>query len=321
MPDFALKLGQNFQFKGLEIPETISFGGTQKLAMHDLVGGTRVIDSMGAFCGPVEWSGWLLGNEALSRARELDDLRVAGKELVLQWSEICYIVVIREFRADFQRAYKIPYKISCEVSSDMSKFTMQDETPSIDSLVKSDAATATDLVNTIGDGTLSSLMDSANSAIDNVASFANAAQSTLSNVVQQITAVRDRTQQLVASANNALTTVTTLGGILPNNPISQQVTKLTGQINSALSLPVLVQLDRVAGRMQTNIASIYKSAKQVVVAGGDLMQLAAKEYNDAMAWTGLAKANPQLLWDPLIQGIQTLVIPPNKDNVGGLPNP
>ncbi|CAJ0809262.1 MULTISPECIES: hypothetical protein [Ralstonia] len=321
MSDFTLKLGQNFQFKGLEIPETISFGGTQKLALHDLVGGTRVIDSMGAFCAPVEWSGWLLGTEALARARELDDMRVSGREFVLQWSEICYIVVIREFRADFQRAYKIPYKISCEVSSDMSKYTMQDEKPSIDGQIKADAATATDMVNTIGDGTLSDLITSVNSAIDNVASFANAAQSTLSNVVQKITAFRDHVQKLVVSANNALTQAATLGGILPNNALSQQVTKLTGQINSALSLPVLVQLDRLAGRMQTNIASVYKSAKHAVVVGGDLMKMAAKEYNDAMAWTALVKANPDLAWDPLIQGIKTLIVPPNKDNAGGLPNP
>ncbi|MGM3277890.1 hypothetical protein [Ralstonia sp. 24A2] len=320
MSDFALKLG-GFQFKDLEIPESLSFGGTQKLAMHDLVGGTRVIDSMGAFCAPVEWSGWLLGEDALLRARELDDLRVRGSSLLLQWSEIYYAVVIREFRADFQRFYKIPYKIACEVTSDLSKFAGKDEGQSVDSQIKSDAATATDMVSSIGDSTLSGLMDSANAAIGTVANFANAAQSTLSNVLQQVTAVRNRAQTLVASANNALTTVTTLGGILPNNPVSQQVAKLNGQINSALSLPVLVQLDRVAGRMQANITSTYTSAKQVVVAGGNLMQMAVKEYNDAMAWTGLAKANPQLMGDPQVHGIQTLTIPPNKDNVGGLMNP
>ena len=320
MPDFALKLG-DFQFKDLEVPESLPFGGTQKLAMHDLVGGTRVIDSMGAFCGPVEWSGWLLGKDALARARQLDDLRERGASLLLQWSEIYYAVVIRDFRADFQRAYKIPYKIVCEVASDLSKFGGSDAGQSIDRQIKSDAAAVTDMGSAIGDGALSGLIDSANSAIDTVASFANAAQSTLSNVLQKVTAVRDRAQALVASANSELMKVATLGGVLPNNPLAQQVAKLSGQINSALSLPVLVQLDRVAGRMQMNIASVYKSAKHVVTAGGDLMKLAAKEYDDAMAWTSLAKANPELLWDPLIQGVRTLIVPPDKDTAGGLPNP
>ena len=320
MPDFALKLG-DFQFKDLEVPESLPFGGTQKLAMHDLVGGTRVIDSMGAFCGPVEWSGWLLGKDALARARQLDDLRERGASLLLQWSEIYYAVVIRDFRADFQRSYKIPYKIVCEVASDLSKFAGSDAGQSIDRQIKSDAAAVTDMGSAIGDGALSGLIDSANSAIDTVASFANAAQSTLSNVLQKVTAVRDRAQTLVASANSELMKVATLGGILPNNPVAQQVAKLNGQINSALSLPVLVQLDRVAGRMQTNIASVYKSAKHVVTAGGDLMKLAAKEYDDAMAWTSLAKANPELLWDPLVEGVKTLIVPLHKDTAGGLPNP
>ena len=320
MPDFALKLG-DFQFKDLEVPESLPFGGTQKLAMHDLVGGTRVIDSMGAFCGPVEWSGWLLGKDALARARQLDDLRERGASLLLQWSEIYYAVVIRDFRADFQRSYKIPYKIVCEVASDLSKFGGSDAGQSIDRQIKSDAAAVTDMGSAIGDGALSGLIDSANSAIDTVASFANAAQATLNNVLQKVTAVRDRAQALVASANSELMKVATLGGVLPNNPLAQQVAKLSGQINSALSLPVLVQLDRVAGRMQMNIASVYKSAKHVVTAGGDLMKLAAKEYDDAMAWTSLAKANPELLWDPLIQGVRTLIVPPDKDTAGGLPNP
>ena len=320
MPDFALKLG-DFQFKDLEVPESLPFGGTQKLAMHDLVGGTRVIDSMGAFCGPVEWSGWLLGKDALARARQLDDLRERGASLLLQWSEIYYAVVIRDFRADFQRSYKIPYKIVCEVASDLSKFGGSDAGQSIDRQIKSDAAAVTDMGSAIGDGALSGLIDSANSAIDTVASFANAAQATLNNVLQKVTAVRDRAQALVASANSELMKVATLGGVLPNNPLAQQVEKLSGQINSALSLPVLVQLDRVAGRMQMNIASVYKSAKHVVTAGGDLMKLAAKEYDDAMAWTSLAKANPELLWDPLIQGVRTLIVPPDKDTAGGLPNP
>ena len=48
--------------------------------------------------------------------------------------------------------------------------------------------------------------------------------------------------------------------------------------------------------------------------------MAAQEYGDAMAWTGLAKANPQLGGDPQITGIQTVTIPPAKDSVGGVLN-
>ena len=319
MSDLTLKLG-SFQFEGLEIPESLPFGGSQRLAVHDLVGGTRVIDSMGAFTGPIEWSGWLLGETAMDRARALDDLRQQGNDLLLKWHEIAYQVVIREFRADFQRFYKIPYHITCEVISDLSKFAGNDDDQSIDGQMTEDAATATELSDSVGDSTLSGLMDSVNSAISAVSDFATAAQSTINSVLQPIAALRTQVQTMISSANNTLMNVTTLGGILPNNPISQQVSKLSGQIVAATNLPVLVQLDRVAGRMQGNLGSIYSSAKQVTVAGGNLMNMAAKEWNDAMAWTGIAKANPQLNGDPQIVGIQTVTIPPNQDSVGGVLN-
>ena len=319
MSDLTVKLG-SFQFEGLEIPESLTFGGTQRLVVHDLVGGTRVVDSMGAFTGPIEWSGWLLGETAMDRARALDDLRQQGSDLLLKWHEIAYQVVIREFRADFQRFYKIPYRISCEVISDLSKFAGNDDDQSIDDQMTEDAATATELSDSVGDSTLSGLMDSVNSAISKVSDFATAAQSTINSVLQPIAALRTQVQTMISSANNTLMNVTTLGGILPNNPISQQVSKLGTQITAATNLPVLVQLDRVAGRMQGNLGSIYSSAKQVTVAGGNLMNMAAKEWNDALAWTGIAKANPQLGGDPQITGIQTVTIPPNQDSVGGVLN-
>lgn len=319
MPDLTLKLG-SIQFEGLEIPESLPFGGTQRLVVHDLVGGARVIDSMGAFTGPIEWSGWLLGETAVDRARELDDLRQQGNSLLLTWDELAYLVVIREFRADFQRFYKIPYRISCEVISDQSDLVGDEEDQSIDDQMTEDADTATELSDSVGDSTLSGLMDSVNSAIAAVSDFATAAQSTINSVLQPIAALRTQVQTMISSANNTLMNVTTLGGILPNNPISQQVSKLSGQIVAATNLPVLVQLDRVAGRMQGNLGSIYSSPKQVTVAGGNLMNMAAKEWNDALAWTGIAKANPQLGGDPQITGIQTVTIPPNQDSVGGVLN-
>jgi len=319
MPDLVLQLG-GFQFQRQEIPPSLPFGGEQALAIHRMVGGTKVVDSMGAFSGPIEWSGWLLGQNALSRARELDRLRVAGNSLLLQWSELAFSVVVRDFRADFQRFYQIPYRISCEVVSDLTNLAGAQSNPSIDSLITGDLSTASGLMSSITDSTLNGLFSTMQTAVNGVSSFANAAQSTLNSVLQPIAAFRNQAQTLIASVNNTMVNVTTLGGILPNNPISTQVSKITSQIVAAQQLPVLVQLDRVVGRMQANVGSIYQSAKQAMVAGGNLMTMAANEYGDAMAWTGIAKANPQLGGDPQLSGIQTVTIPPSKDSVGGLLN-
>lgn len=319
MPDLTLQLG-DFVFDSLEIPESIPFGGVQRLVRHDLVGGTRVIDAMGGFTEPISWSGWLLGENALARARQLDTMRAEGVSQVLQWSELTFAVVVQDFKADFQRFYKIPYRITVDVAEDLTLSTAGLGDPGIDNLISSDVGTCSGLMDSISDSTLGSLFSSVLSAIQGVSSFANAAQSTLNGVLQPIAAFRSQAQTLIAQTNNTLMNVTTLGGILPNNPISTQASKITSQIVAAQNLPTLVQLDRVMGRIQGNVGSIYSSAKQQTVAGGNLMKIAAKEYGDAMAWTGLAKANPQLGGDPQISGIATVTIPPTKDDVGGVLN-
>lgn len=319
MPDLILQLG-DFQFQQQEIPESIPFGGEQALAVHRLVGGVKVVDAMGGFTRPISWSGWLLGESALVRARQLDMMREAGEPQQLTWSELDFVVVIRDFRADFQRFYQIPYTITCEVVQDLTLSTAGLGEPGIDDLISGDLGTASGLMSSISDSTLGSLFSSVQSAIQGVSSFANAAQSTLNGVLQPIAAFRTQAQTLITQTNNTLMNVTTLGGILPNNPISTQVSKITQQIVAAQNLPTLVQLDRVVGRIQGNIGSIYSSAKQQTVAAGNLMKIAAKEYGDAMAWTGLAKANPQLGGDPQINGIATVTIPPTKDDVGGVVN-
>lgn len=319
MSDLTLQLG-DFVFDRQEIPESIPFGGVQRLVRHDLVGGTRIVDAMGGFTESISWSGWLLGENALARARQLDAMRNEGVVQVLQWSELSFAVAVQSFVADFQRFYKIPYRISCEVVEDLTLSTAGQGEAGVDDLISGDLGIASGLMTSISDSTLGSLFGTVQSAIQGVSSFANAAQSTLNGVLQPIAALRTQAQTLIAQTNNTLINVTTLGGILPNNPISTQVSKITQQIAAAQNLPTLVQLDRVVGRIQGNIGSIYSSAKQQTVAGGNLMQIAAEEYGDAMAWTGLAKANPQLGGDPQISGIQTVTIPPSKDNVGGVLN-
>lgn len=319
MADVVLKLG-DITFQRNEIPEAMPFGGEQALVVHRLVGGAKVVDAMGAFDGPIEWSGWFEGQSALSRALALDALRVSGAPVVLSWSELSFAVVVRDFRPVFQRFYKIPYRITCEVVENLTLSTAGKGTPSIDDLINGDIASAGSLVSGIGDISLSSIMGTLNTAISGVSSFANAAQSTLNSVLQPIAALRNQTQTLIAQVNNTLINVTTLGGILPNNPIAKQVQTISNQIVAAQQLPALAQLDRVVGRSQMNIGSIYASAKQITVAGGNLLDIAAKEYGDAMAWTGLAKANPQLGADPQLSGVNTVTIPPSKDDVGGLLN-
>ena len=311
--DTVLKLG-DFAFGRYEIPEQITFGGDQQLAVHQLVGGARVVDAMGRSDMPLAWSGIFLGENARDRARYLDNLRTTGLPLRLEWDQLAYQVVVSHFEADFQRFYKLPYRIACTVVADLATPTTTIAYVGVDQALSDDMATANAMGAGIGDSPLSSLLSTLNTAISNVSNFAKATQATINSVVAPIAAVQSRVNVLIASSANVLNTVTTLGGIVPNNPIAQQASNLTNQVTAMQQLPQLYNLNAVVGRMSDNLGTIGSGTKTITQAGGNLFSVAQKTYGDATAWTALAKANS--LTDPKISGVATLTIP-TAPNAGG----
>lgn len=314
-PDTILTLG-GFAFSRFEVPEKITFGGEQALVVHELVGGIRVVDAMGRQDAPLEWSGRFIGQGALSRARYLDGLRIAGKALDLHWSELSYSVSIKSLKCDFCRDYDLPYTISCVVVADKSSPVTAIADPGIDEWIGADMSSANDLGDLIGDGPLSGLLGTLNTAISGVSSFATAAQSTINGVLQPLAAVQARVGLLVSSVGSTISNVSTLGGILPNTPIAQQASKLTAQVGAMTQLPQLYNLQSVLGRMGGNLGTIGTSGSKVTTAGGNLYQMAANAYGDAMAWPTIAKANG--LSDPILSGVQTVTVPAQSGNTGGV---
>lgn len=67
MPDTTVNLG-SVQFANFEIPSSISWGGSQRIAKHELVGGQRVLDAMGRSDRPLAWSGLFQGPNEIGRA-------------------------------------------------------------------------------------------------------------------------------------------------------------------------------------------------------------------------------------------------------------
>jgi len=117
MTDTTLLLGP-VVFRDFEIPEHINFGGAQRLAVHELPGGARVIDTLGRDDADIVFSGIFTGTDAMLRARALDELRALGTVLALTWDVLTYSVVIKSFTALYQRAEWIPYHITCTVLRD-----------------------------------------------------------------------------------------------------------------------------------------------------------------------------------------------------------
>ena len=87
----------------------------QALAVHKLPGGTRVIDAMGPDDGVISWRGVLSGNDASSRARQLDAIRVAGTAVALAWDVFTATVIVSSLRLAFSNSWWVPYRIDCTV--------------------------------------------------------------------------------------------------------------------------------------------------------------------------------------------------------------
>ena len=140
MLDVALLLGP-VAFRDFEVPAGIVFGGGQRLAVHRLVGGGRVIDTLGRDDGEIAFSGIFSGSDATLRARLVDELRAAGAILPLTWDVFFYSVVIARFEANYENAAWIPYRLTCTV--------LRDEASTV---IQTALSLATDLLSDIASG-------------------------------------------------------------------------------------------------------------------------------------------------------------------------
>ncbi len=102
-------------FDGFEVPSTIGWGGAQRLTVHKYPGGARTIDAMGPDDRDLSWSGIFLGFDAVSRARAVDAIRIAGVAVPLVWADFAYTVVVQTFEADYREQGHVPYRLSCVV--------------------------------------------------------------------------------------------------------------------------------------------------------------------------------------------------------------
>jgi hypothetical protein len=315
MASTTVTLG-DFVFAGMEMPESLRFGGGQALVVHRLIGGQKVVDAMGPDDAPPEWGGWFRGENALERARYLDTLRKQGKALTFTYSEFRYLVLIASFTADFQRPYQIPFRISLEVVDDLTAPVTVIAPSSIDDVMDDDMGTANGLGGLIGDGPLSALLGTLDTAIRGVSSFANASSAVINGVLAPISAVQGRVTALIAGSGNSIQNIGTLGGVLPGTPIGLSSSALATQVTSFNPLPNLYSLQNVVGRMGVNLGSVSGSTRPVTMSGGNLMDVASSAYGDASSWTGIAKANG--LTDPVVVGTQTVAIPLRPDTAGGI---
>jgi len=117
MSNIILTLG-GVPFQDFEVPEQIRFGGSQRLAVHELIGGGRVVDALGDDAGEISFSGIFSGADASARAQTLDAACALGAVVPLVWDGFYYSVVIAEFAAAYTKPWWIPFALRCAVVAD-----------------------------------------------------------------------------------------------------------------------------------------------------------------------------------------------------------
>lgn len=142
---------------GFEIPEKIVVGGQQQMTVHKLTGGERVIDMMGRDDKPLDWSGYLQGQNAVTRAQQLDQMRIDGGVQVLMWATYDFSVVVSSFECDYQQGgFMLPYRISCTVLRDEAQADAwandEADMPSLDGGLADAAITVQNAISTVQSG-------------------------------------------------------------------------------------------------------------------------------------------------------------------------
>lgn len=238
----------DFVFQDFEVPDAIHFGGSQMLKVHKLLGGKRVIDSLGPDEDAIEWSGRFRGQDAISRMNTLDAKRKAGKAISLTWGQFSFTVVIAHFKASHEYAFEVPYTIRLEVVEEQ---PLQDD-PGLDEMALSDQADADETVSEINDPGLTTDMGSLDTAMGGISSFATAAQSSLTSVLQSVDTVRSRVTSMIESTEQNIVGLVPLG-IARSNVASQLAAQVLGQVSYLGEGYRLRDLENSLGRLSTNL--------------------------------------------------------------------
>lgn len=309
--------GQEFAFAGVEQPEHMNPSVEQRLAVHDLVGGARTIDAMGASLGNLTWTGLFVdGSNATDKAGYLDNLAKTGASQIVSWDAYRFRGVVRSFTADFQSFWRVGYQIVFTPSEDLATPITSTAGLDINATMSADLASANTYAGAVNDTTLTGQMSALSTAIGNVSTLAHAAPSLIASIVQPVQAALNRVQTLITTLGGGLDTLTTFGGL--STGYAGGAAALTNLSTLSTQVTALYSLRNVLGRMSQNVLASAQAAGSLVIAGGNLMQIAANQYGDPMAWTGIANANG--LSDPTLTGVNTLVIPVSPDTTNGVLN-
>jgi hypothetical protein len=303
-PDTVVRLGE-LVFESTEVPMKMPFGGEQKLAAQELIGGERIVDAMGHVEDDITWSGRFRGANARARSRLLDEMRIAGGEHTLTWDEFSYRVAIKKVSCEYERFYEIPYTITVLVVKNNSATAAQ-MNASLDAQMQADAESAVTQAKRSG---VQRVIDAAQTARDKISGVTNFIKSSLA----QVTAVKNAVSSVIIEVQGAITEAESVWGTVMS--IDDRFGEVADVVMSTASLQ---DVRATARRMAQNLSAFGQAGAVRTVAGGDLYRIAAETYGDPAEWVTIAAANPILGDDPTITGLREILVPALPLESGGV---
>jgi hypothetical protein len=135
--------GVTFQNYDYAPPDEIPFGGEQAMKIHDLPGGSRVIDILGPREADISFKGFIFSESAFETAQALDAMRAAGQPVALTFAGTYRTVVVKHFGGVIHRFPNwVGYHITCTVASNPMNGALGSIISSIDSLIGADLGLA-----------------------------------------------------------------------------------------------------------------------------------------------------------------------------------
>lgn len=301
-----------FEFVDFEVPERISLGAKQQIVVHKLVGGARVVDVLGVDYDAIRWSGIITGNESASRVLALEQIRDAGRPITFTLDDVAFEVVLSEFVPVYEFVYRRPYSLELTVIKRQDAPSLVDAlTGSLDALVNGDIGKMLGLADIIDIKAVTDAVTAVQDAVAQVQDIANATVAAVQTIVRPIVAAQQIVHGAIAQLESAARDITTLGGLVPGNPVAKTVDNVLRQVDSVTRLPALYQMNNVLGRLNKNVQTgqIANGVRTITQAGGTLYQMASDLYGDASKWLGIAAANK--MTDPKVDGIKSIIAPEN----------
>ncbi|MBK5415602.1 hypothetical protein [Pseudomonas sp. TH31] len=301
----------DFEFTGLEVPESATPGaGKQQLVMHKLVGGKRIFDVMGVDYDNISWSGWIIGATAQERVTQLETMRDEGLPLSLNIGSYYFSVLLSNFVPVFEFEYRRRYTLELTVVSRLdAPLTENALTGTLDKLINSDIGESLGLASIINSDAVTSSINTVKDAVSQVQGFANATIDTVQTVIRPLVAAQAVVQSVIAQVGASVNDITTLGGLVPGNPVSIAANNVMRQSAALTQLVPLYQMQSVLERMHKSVLSgpLANGVSSVITSNSSLQKVSADAYGDQSRWTEIAAANSII--DPQLDGIQTIKIP------------